>query len=99
MNSETRATIAVVKFCKQATIKLSLAYSFRKKIFIGRNLKHVHITYYFLELLIFFSLKKYCMGNQSWNTIHEFISDIDVENPAVKLKLLINKFHELIINE
>ena len=68
-------------------------------IFIGQNLKHVHITYSFLELLIFFCLKKYCVGNQSWNTIQELVSDIDVENPDVKLKLLMNKFYEMIINE
>ena len=42
--------------CKQAIIKLSLAYSFRTKFFIGQNLKHVHMTYSFLELLIFFWL-------------------------------------------
>ena len=39
--------------CKQAIIKLSLAYSFRNMFFIGQNLKHVHMTYSFLELLIF----------------------------------------------
>ena len=42
--------------CKQAIIKLSLAYSFRKMFFIGQNLKYVHMTYSFLELLIFFWL-------------------------------------------
>ena len=40
----------------QAIIKLSLAYSFRKIFFIGQNLKHVHMTYSLLELLIFFWL-------------------------------------------
>ena len=44
------------QICKQAIIKLSLAYSFRKMFFIGQNLKHVHMTYSFLELLIFFWL-------------------------------------------
>ena len=39
---------------KQGLIKLSLAYSFRKIFFIGQNLNDVHITYSFLELLIFF---------------------------------------------
>ena len=29
--------------CKQAIIKLSLAYSFWKRVFIGQNLTHVHI--------------------------------------------------------
>ena len=33
-----------------------LAYSFRKMLFIGQNLKYVHMTYSFLELLIFFLL-------------------------------------------
>ena len=43
-----------LQICKQAIIKLSLACSFRKMLFIGQNLKHVHMTYSFLELLIFF---------------------------------------------
>ena len=49
---------------KQGLIKLSLAYSFRKIFFIGQNLKHVHMTYSFLELLIFFWLTQvdiYCL--------------------------------------
>ena len=33
-----------------------MAYSFRKMLFIGQNWKHVHMTYSFLELLIFFWL-------------------------------------------
>ena len=33
-----------------------MAYSFQKMFFIGQNLKHVHMTYSFLELLIFFWL-------------------------------------------
>ena len=44
------------QICKQTIIKLSLAYIFRKMFFIGQNLKHVHMTYSFLELLIFFWL-------------------------------------------
>ena len=40
--------------CKQAIIKLSMAYSFRKVFFIGHNSKHVHMTYPFFELLVFF---------------------------------------------
>ena len=60
--------------------------------FIGQNLKHVHMTYSFLELLIFFCLEFIShytkeilyvntnfLGNQSWNTYHEFVFDIDVE--------------------
>ena len=31
-----------------------MAYSFWKMFFIGQNLNHVHMTYSFLELLIFF---------------------------------------------
>ena len=42
------------QFCKQAIIKLSLAYSFWKKKLIGQNLKHIHTIYSILELLIFF---------------------------------------------
>ena len=37
-------------------LKLLLAYSFRKKNFIGHNLNHVHMARYFLELRIFFLL-------------------------------------------
>ena len=40
--------------CKQAIIKLSLAHSFRKMFLIGQNSKQAHMTYSFLELLIFF---------------------------------------------
>ena len=40
--------------CKQAIIKLSLAYSSQKMLFIGQNLKMVHSTHSFLESLIFF---------------------------------------------
>ena len=35
-------------------IKLLLAYSFQKMLLIGQSSKHVHMTYSFLELLIFF---------------------------------------------
>ena len=38
---------------KQTIIKLSSVYSFRKIFFIGQHLNHVHMTYSFLELLIF----------------------------------------------
>ena len=62
LGKKLRATIILDKFCKQAIIKLSLAYNFRKMLFIGQNLKHIHMTYSFLELLIFFCLKKYCMS-------------------------------------
>ena len=61
MSSEFEITLRKVasdsnsqQICKQAIIKLSLAYSFRKMFFIGQNLNHVHMTYSFLELLIFF---------------------------------------------
>ena len=33
-----------------------MAYSFRKMFFIGQNLKHIHMAYSFIELLIFFWL-------------------------------------------
>ena len=42
--------------CKHAIIKLLFAYCFRKNVFYWSNLKHVHMTYYFIELLIFFWL-------------------------------------------
>ena len=56
-----------------------MAYSFRKIFFVGQNLKHVHMTYSFLELLIFFWLtldhhtkeilhvNTNFMRNQSWS--------------------------------
>ena len=81
-----------------------MVYSFRKMFFIFQYLKHVHMTYSFLELLIFFCLEFIShhtkeilyvntnfMGNQSWNTNHELVSNIDVEKTCffnVKLKLL-----------
>ena len=43
-----------------------MAYSFQKMFFIGQNLKHIHMMYYFLKLLIFFWLTLHCL---------EFISD------------------------
>ena len=59
---------------------------------IGQNLKQVYVTYSFLELLIFFCLEFISQhtkeilhvntnfkGNQSWNTNHELVSDIDIE--------------------
>ena len=33
------------KICKQAIIRLLLAYSFWKILVIGQNLKHVHVTF------------------------------------------------------
>ena len=59
-----------LQICKQAIIKLSLAFSFRKMLFIGQNLKHVHMTYSFLELLIFFwlTLDIYCLEFISHHT-------------------------------
>ena len=35
---------------------MSFAYSFRKMLFIGQNLKHVHMTYSFLELFLVFGV-------------------------------------------
>ena len=35
-------------------IKLLLGYSFRKMFITGQNVKHVHVTYFFHGLLIFF---------------------------------------------
>ena len=92
-----------------------LTYSFRKMFFIGQNLKYVHMTYSFLELLIFFLLtllrfffsphqRNICVNTNFEETNLEIktkrcafslVSDIDVENPVinVKLKFLINNFY------
>ena len=43
--------------------------------FIGQNLVHVHMTYSFLEILIFFLLTLQCL---------EFISDHAKKNVACK---------------
>ena len=61
MNSEkSRRGQYSRQICKQAIIKLSLAYSFWKMLFIRQNLKHVQMPYFampsFLKLLIFFWL-------------------------------------------
>ena len=88
-----------------------MVYSFRKMFFIGQNLKLVYVTYSFLELLIFFCLEFISQhtkeilyvntnfkGNQSWNTNHELVSDIDIEKKKrsfnVKLKLIMYKFSQ-----
>ena len=42
------------QFCKQAIIKLLLAYNFRIMFLIGQNFKHIHVAYSFHEFLIFF---------------------------------------------
>ena len=56
LGKKSQTTIILGKFCKQVIIKLSLAYTFRKMFPISQILKHVHITYSFHELLIFFRL-------------------------------------------
>ena len=43
------------QICKQAIIKLSLAYSFREMFFIGQNLNHLHMKF-FLNFWSFFAL-------------------------------------------
>ena len=79
-----------------------MAYSFRKILFIGQNLKHVHMTYSFLELLIFFwltldtisvwslflsSQKKYFMWVQTlWETNYK-IKTIIFKNLFFDVKL------------
>ena len=63
LGEKSRTRIILGKFCKQVIIKLSLAYSFRKMFLIGQNLKHVHMAYSFLELLIFF-FRLYFKPNQ-----------------------------------
>ena len=54
LGKKSQTAIILGKFCKQVIIKFSLAYSFRKMFLISQILKHVHITYSFHELLIFF---------------------------------------------
>ena len=69
-----------------------MVYSFQKMFFIGQNLNHVHMTHSFVQLLIFFCLEFIShhtkeilyvntnfMGNKSWNTNHQLVSNIDVE--------------------
>ena len=56
MNSEKSCKRQLFSICKQATVKLSLTYSFQKMLFIGQNLKHNHMASSFFELLIFFWL-------------------------------------------
>ena len=49
LGEKSQPTIILGEF-----VKFPLAYSFQRMIFIGQNLKHVLMTYSFLELLIFF---------------------------------------------
>ena len=49
-------TIFMDVICVSSLIKLLLAHSFREMFFIKQNLKFVHMTYSFLELLIYFWL-------------------------------------------
>ena len=51
LGEKSRMTIILGE---QAIITLLLAYSFRKTFIIGQKIKHVHVTYSFHELLIFF---------------------------------------------
>ena len=91
-----------------AIIKLSLVYSFRRMFFIGQNLKHVHMAYSFLELLIFclefisphtkeiLYVNTNFIGNQSWNTNYELFLILMLKKPVffnVKLKLLFFLFY------
>ena len=70
-----------------------MVYTFRKMFFISQNLMHVHMTYSFLELLIFFFLflstpKKYCLWIQtSWETNHEILIINLVKNSFFKCKI------------
>ena len=65
--------------------------------FIGQNLKHVHMTYSFLELLTFFRLtldnlclkfishhtkEMYANTNFMGNQSFSLVSDIDIEKPV-----------------
>ena len=53
-SAEVRERQLLSVICKQAITKLLLAYSFQKVFFISKDLKHVHVTYSFDELFIFF---------------------------------------------
>ena len=54
LGEKSQATVILCKFINKAIIKLPLPYSLKKMFFIGQKLKHVHMTYSFPELLIFF---------------------------------------------
>ena len=50
------------------------------------------MTYFFLELLIFFDSKKYCLSIQTlWETIMKQKQAFSLVNVDVKLKLLMNR--------
>ena len=78
LGEKLRATIILGKCVKKIIIKLLLAYSFRKMFFIGQNLKHVHMTYSFLERLIF-----------SWLTLVNIFS-LEFISHSIKEILYIN---------
>ena len=54
--NEHREKSQVTIISKQALIKVSLAYNFLENVFIGQDLKHNHMKFSFLELLISFWL-------------------------------------------
>ena len=54
LGEKSQSTIILGKFLNQIAIKLLWTYSFREMFFIGQNLKQVHRTYSFLDLLILF---------------------------------------------
>ena len=63
LDEKSLPTIVLDKFIKKAIIRLSLVHSFWKMFLIGRDLKHIHTTYSFLELfdLLLISSSKYLL--------------------------------------
>ena len=89
LGENSQATVTLGKFVNNPIIKLSLACSFQKMFFIGQKLKHVHMTYYFLELLIFFWLA--LVGIYRLEFISYYIKEILHVNPAYTGNQSLNK--------
>ena len=82
-----------------------MAYSFRKMLLIGQNLKHVHMTYSFLELLIFFWLTQvdiYSLKFISHHITEILYLDTDQTpketNHEIKTSIFTCFFHEIKTN-
>ena len=73
LGEKSGATIIVSTFVNKAILKFLLAYSFWKMVFIGQNLKHVHMTYYFFltfDLLLINS--RYLVLPHQKNVVSEY---------------------------
>ena len=77
-----------------------MAYSFRKKCFIGQNMNHVHVRNSFLELLIFFWLTQADIYFLKFISHH--ITDTDQipkeTNHEIKTSIFSCFFHEIKTN-